>query len=371
MQSDRLFILSEGEHDDTHLNRFAGYFEHVSGDREFISLQKRTQEPRLVGRWDTTEITRVSRRIVYLGNLGGKFLVTTLPSLGHQLFPKSGASNRPLYAYTFHSLIGPENAYKSGAFDQYDIIFSPARWITNELATMWEGRTNVPTLLEGPYPRLNNLFRAAHSGPEAPLSRDFPVVTIAPTWGPSSLLHSTFSELVEALKGIDCKVYLRLHPMSWKYERRTVRRSIRLANHYLQGRIEVVRTTSEATSLISSSLLIADLGGTAMEYFLATGRPVFYGSFEPKNPGRRKLGVDPQTPEAKLAAEIQGVVENDTFSGAGGPFVAERIRNCLDGSHKSRLKPILKKWSDDVYFTPHSGDGEALFSKMLRNKLLM
>ena len=369
MHSDRLFILSEGEHDDAHLNRFAGYLGPVSGEREFISLQKRSRSPQLEGRWETTELTRISRRVVYLGNLAGKFLVTTLPSLGHHLFPKSSASSRPTYAYTFHSLIGPQHAYKSGAFDQYDIVFSPARWITDELAAMWERRTSAPMIIEAPYPRLDNLFQAARSGRDDSRTGEFPVVTVAPTWGPSGLLNSTFDDVIRALSEIKCEVYLRFHPMSWKHERRTVKRSIRLANHYLQGRVEVVRATSEAATLMSSDLLVADLGGTAMEYFLATGRPVLYGSFETKSPGRRKVTVNTAPPEAKLASEIQAAVENDAFSCTKTSFVADRILNYLYGDHKHRLQPILERWSDDLYLTNNSADAQTSFAEVLRSKL--
>ena len=74
-------------------------------------------------------------KIKALKSLTGDLFITTTPSIGNSIFPKSSMpkNQRPTYVYVFHSLVSPNEMYTKGSFDGFDILLSPSELISEQL----------------------------------------------------------------------------------------------------------------------------------------------------------------------------------------------------------------------------------------------
>ena len=88
---------------------------------------------------DLVKINDDIEKIKILKNLKGQMFITTTPSIGSPIFPKSVVypkSDRPFYVYLFHSLVSPNEMYVKNSFKNFDIILSPSEVVTSQLKNL-------------------------------------------------------------------------------------------------------------------------------------------------------------------------------------------------------------------------------------------
>ena len=149
-------------------------------------------------------------KITTLKNLKGKLFITTTPSIGTPIFPKSQIipkEDRPKYLYFFHSLVSPNEMYVKNSFKNFDYIFSPSDIITEQLNFLVSNKTEIFTT---GYLLFNNIEVGNYS-------KDFDdKVLIAPTWGEKgvSQLMNNIDNLTNFIVKQKLKPVFRPHPMT-------------------------------------------------------------------------------------------------------------------------------------------------------------
>lgn len=197
--------------------------------------------------------------------------VTTMPDLGrfHVPRPKSGKT-----LYVFHSLNSAHTAYRSGAFDNYDIMLCTGSHHVQELGVLRSGSS--VQLEETGYYKLD-LIRSEHEDHEK-AADSLRTVLLAPSWGRQNLLEAYGSEIVSGLVDSGFKVIVRPHPQffhSLYPEGQAVIDSL-VSNFGREEMVEFELTIDTQDSFHASDLMISDWSGAAFEYALGTHRPVLF-----------------------------------------------------------------------------------------------
>tara|TARA_B100001564_G_scaffold359494_1_gene381526 strand:+ start:785 stop:1852 length:1068 start_codon:yes stop_codon:yes gene_type:complete len=198
-------------------------------------------------------------KIKLLKNIKGKIFITTTPSIGTAIFPKSKIipkSDRPKYLYFFHSLVSPNEMYVKNSFKNFDFIFSPSLIISAQLKTLVGIKTKVFTT---GYLMFNNIKLGKYSD-----TYDNKVL-IAPTWGEGGVnqIINNMSKIIDFVKNISLDIVFRPHPMT-KIER-----------YKFSKEISVDRN-KDLDDLHRYKYLITDYSGIALEFFYLTKRPVLF-----------------------------------------------------------------------------------------------
>ena len=236
-------------------------------------------------------------KITTLKNLKGKLFITTTPSIGTPIFPKSQIipkEDRPKYLYFFHSLVSPNEMYVKNSFKNFDYIFSPSDIITEQLNFLVSNKTEIFTT---GYLLFNNIEVGNYS-------KDFDdKVLIAPTWGEKgvSQLMNNIDNLTNFIVKQKLKPVFRPHPMT----------DINKLNN-LKG--ISLDQDKDLKNLHRYRHLITDFSGIALEYFYLTKRPVLFLDVSKKI--KRKLG----TKEKKLK-----LIENDMRTIIGDIISLDKI----------------------------------------------
>ena len=214
---------------------------------------------------------------------------TTMPDLGkfHVPRPKAGKT-----VYAFHSLNSTHTAYRTGAFDGYDVLFCTGPHHVEELTR--SRAPAVPSLPEVGYHKLD-LIRKEHRRWRAAGAVEKDTVLLAPSWGRQNLLEAHGVEIVEALLAEGFRVIVRPHPQFFHslYPKgaevvESLRRRFKRNNA-----VEFELSIDTQDSFHRSSLMISDWSGAAYEYALGTLRPVLFVDTPQKifNPEWTTLGL--------------------------------------------------------------------------------
>ncbi len=262
---------------------------------------------------------------------------TTMPDLDtfHIKRPKTATTT-----YAFHSLNSINMAYRTGAFDAYDVFFCPGPHTADELTRHFEsiGKTGFE-LLDIGYPKLDGI--TARYATYAKQHTDAPTILIAPSWGPQNVLAVNGGDLVAGLAGEGHRVIVRPHPAFFESiypEGRGIVESIEKRFAGVSNVIIEKSITSE-DSFMEADLMISDWSGAAFEYALGTERPVLFLDVPPKvnNPKWQELGVIPF--EDRMRHEVGRVVDPGDVAAA---LVATRDMLADAAGYQERLAALRR-----------------------------
>lgn len=204
-------------------------------------------------------------------------------------------SNQPVhYFYIFHALVSTHAAYRQHAFDAYDTVFCVGRYHEEEIREQEKVYDLRPkTLVEGGYCRLDLLINEVRSRQEkqdnAEAKHTEPTVLVAPTWGDSSMVGSCLEKILDCLTGARIRTILRLHPMTHRHHPEL---PDEMRGRYgSSGCFEFDDRLKSIDSLLQADIMIADHGGSGIEFAFGLEKPVIWVATPPKihNPGRDRI----------------------------------------------------------------------------------
>ena len=203
-------------------------------------------------------------KIKALKSLTGDLFITTTPSIGNSIFPKSSMpkNQRPTYVYVFHSLVSPNEMYTKGSFDGFDILLSPSELISEQLKPLISKNAQVYTT---GYLLFDKIHKFEYK------DKFVNDVLIAPTWGSKGLneIIQNIDKIKNFVNRLDLKAIFRPHPMTSLDELKKIPFDI--------------DTDKDLNNLHSYEYLITDYSGIALEFFYLTGRPIIFFRCSKKN----------------------------------------------------------------------------------------
>ena len=233
-------------------------------------------------------------RTVFFQVVAAKAFVMTLTDLNAYYLKRS---SHPLhYFYVFHALVSTHAAYRQFAFDAYDTVFCVGPHHINEIREQEKVYNLKPkTLVEGGYCRLDLLIDAVRNRREkqnsALVKHAEPTVLVAPTWGDSSLVGTCLEKILDCLTGAKIRTILRLHPMTHRHYPDL---PDKMRSRYgSSGCFEFDDRPQSIDSLLQADIMIADHGGSGIEFAFGLEKPVIWVATPPKihNPGRERIGL--------------------------------------------------------------------------------
>src|SRR6056300_335565 len=196
-------------------------------------------------------------KIKTLKSLTGDLFITTTPSVGSSIFPKSAMpkNERPTYIYVFHSMVSPNEMYTKSSFDGFDVLLSPSEIISEQLKPLISKTAQVFTTGYLLFDKIQ-IFEYKDKS-----SND---ILIAPTWGSKGLdeIIQNIDKIKNFVNKLGLKAIFRPHPMTSLDQLKKVPFD--------------VDTDKDLNNLHSYKYLITDYSGIALEFFYLTGRPIIF-----------------------------------------------------------------------------------------------
>lgn len=301
-------ILAYAE-DDYTWNQLGPYLEAVMGTYELpvVYVTSDPDDPRLTDHGPLMSVYSIRDSLAaFLPKVDSPVFVTTMPDLDSFHIKRPRAST---VVYVFHSLNSIHMAYRTGAFDAYDVFFCTGPHHKHELTRHFEriGKTGYD-LREIGYAKLDRIAATYRSYEKA--YPDETTVLIAPSWGTHNVLASDGAGLVDALSGSGYRIVVRPHPAFFESIYPEGAQIVAALERQFGDRPNVVFETSitSENSFMEADLMISDWSGAALEYALGTERPVLALDLPPKvnNPEWEQLGMVPF--EERMRSEIGTVI---------------------------------------------------------------
>jgi len=287
-------------------------------------------------------------RTAFFSSLEADIVVMTMPDLGTYHIKRSRAAHH--YVYVYHSLISSHMSYRRGAFDQFDVIFCVGPHHKAEIrATEKLYGLKPKILVEAGYGRLDSIIGTGvpQTSSSADNQNGSKRLLVAPSWGKNSLLETHAPELIEVLLGTRHHITLRPHLMAIRNRRKLLEGLQRRFGSNPNFALDLGLGSQGA--MREYDLLVADWGGSALEYSFGLERPVLFIDVPRKvfNPEYERLPCIPL--EVQVRSEIGDIVSPDRLW-----EVPERIERLLEdsGLNKDRTSEARSRW---VYNLGSSG----------------
>jgi hypothetical protein len=259
------------------------------------------------------------------------FFITSTPGLNHCKFVRS--TKTPVYIYVPHAIVSLHVAYKTHAFDDFDVLCAVGEHHVHE-ARKLEQENDSPkkVILEFSYNRLWDIIDIYATRKTKKFSK-ITNILLAPTWGMNGLIESGLCEpLIQDLLGLNYEVTLRPHPETFKRSNNLI--SIMNSKFEANQGFRLDNDMLTVDSLIQSDLLITDWSGISLEYAFGLKKPIIFADINKKinNPNfgnillpqiedilRTQIGVvwDPKAP---IEGALKKALEKQ-------PIDYERIQN--------------------------------------------
>ncbi len=266
-------------------------------------------------------------KIKTLKTLTGDLFITTTPSIGSSIFPKSAMpkNKRPTYVYVFHSLVSPNEMYSKGSFEGFDILLSPSVLISEQLKPLISKTAQVFTTGYLLFDKIQKFeFKDEFVND----------VLIAPTWGTKGLneIINNIEKIKNFINTLGLKAIFRPHPMTSLDELTKVPFDI--------------DTDKDLDNLHSYKYLITDYSGIALEFFYLTGRPIIFLDVPKKV--KRKIPVFSTKEKNYL------LIENEMRNLIGKSYSLNELNDLT--SFPKILEDISKEFISKVNFSNESLD---------------
>jgi YidC/Oxa1 family membrane protein insertase len=275
-------------------------------------------------------------------------MVMTMPDLGTYDIKRSKAPVH--YVYVYHSLVSSHMCYRLGAFDQFDAILCVGPHHKEEIEST-EALYNLKPkiLIEAGYGRLDAILGSEADAPShsADGQSRKKRVLVAPSWGENSLLENHGPELVEALLGTAHHITVRPHVMTIRHRRKLLGQLQKRFGSNPDFALDI--SLGSQGVMHQYDLLVADWGGSALEYAFGLERPVLFVDVPRKvfNPEYECLSCVPI--EIQVRSEIGDIVSPDRLQ-----EVPERISRMLKDP-EIKKQNIIEARSRWVYNLGSSG----------------
>ncbi len=298
--------------------QFEGYLEHLLARGEFPVhyVTSDPSDPLLSSTTPGLVVRHIDRQLGrFLSKIRGSVVVMTMPDLGQFHVPKPDGC---LVLYLFHSLNSAHTAYRTGAFDHYDVFACTGPHHVRELAALRHARNRPPAeLSDVGYYKLDRISRDHAVWPET--ASDVAEVLLAPSWGPDNLLEAFGETIIAALLAEGLRVTVRPHPQffhSLYPGGRGVMDSL-VARFGGQELVEFEMSIQSEDSFHRSDLMISDWSGAAFEYALGTQRRVLFVETPQKifNEAWADLGIP--SFEDHMRSEVGSVIPGPEIPGIG------------------------------------------------------
>ncbi len=233
-----------------------------------------------------------SARTALFQAIKARAFVMTLTDLNSYYLKRS--SHPVHYFYIFHALVSTHAAYRQYAFDAYDTVFCVGPYHRDEIREQEKVYSLKPkNLAEGGYCRLDLLIEEVRSRREKPeaATPEGPTVLVAPTWGDSSMVGNCLEKVLDALTAARIRTILRFHPMTLRHYPDLPQQMRDRYSH--SGCFEFDDRLKSIESLLQADIMIADHGGSGIEFAFGLEKPVIWVATPPKihNPGRDRIGL--------------------------------------------------------------------------------
>jgi len=190
-----------------------------------------------------------------ISNLKEKNILSTTPNIGCPGYPIKKPKNCKNLIHIFHGL-GFD--YKKGSMDNYDTILLHQEIFAN----LFESKKVIIAGL----PYLDSLIERAA---KLQNNTDGKTILVASTWGDRGLLKTYGSKFILDLANAGYNVIVRPHPYSYIYEKDFI--------DDLQKKLPNIPFSTEIDNLsvlAKADILISELSGVRLDYYLAFKRPV-------------------------------------------------------------------------------------------------
>ena len=184
------------------------------------------------------------------------------------------------YAHVLHAANGV-TSYRMFGTDYYDALLLSGAYQIRDVRSL-EALRHLPAkecVLVG-LPHMDAIReRWLQRGPSQ--ARETTVL-LAPSWGPSSLLHRFGEKMIESLRRTGYRIIIRPHPQSMISEKDLIER---LRKRFPEdGRLEWNFDNDNFEALRRSDVLISDYSSVMFDFALIFDRPVIYAnvSFDPE-----------------------------------------------------------------------------------------
>ncbi|EKD81947.1 MAG: CDP-glycerol:poly(glycerophosphate) glycerophosphotransferase [uncultured bacterium] len=231
-------------------------------------------------------------RTVFFQMARAKAFVMTLTDLDSYYLKRS--KNDVHYFYVFHALVSSHGAYREHAFDAYDTVFCVGPHHVSEIREQEKVyHLKAKNLVEAGYCRLDQVFACAanQSLDSHRINLENPVVLLAPTWGPSSMVNNCLDSVIKTLTAAKITTILRLHPMTLRHHPELPDRLV--ADYADSGCFSFDSSLQAIDSLLQADIMVADHGGSGLEFALGLERPVVSIATPAKihNTGRDRIAL--------------------------------------------------------------------------------
>ena len=231
-------------------------------------------------------------RTIFFQTTKAQAFVMTLTDLDTYYLKRS--QNSVHYFYIFHALVSAHGAYREHAFDAYDTVFCVGPHHISEIREQEKTyQLREKKLVEAGYCRLDLVYSASqdHLKELRKPGATEPVVLLAPTWGPSSMVGHCLEKAIDVLIDARIKTILRLHPMTLRHFPQLPEKLE--ADYAETGYFRFDKHLQAIDSLLQADVMIADHGGSGLEFALGLERPVVSIATPAKihNPGRDRIAL--------------------------------------------------------------------------------
>lgn len=228
--------------------------------------------------------------------LDSKVLVLANPDLNNSYMKR--APDPVQHVLVFRGISSTHQGYRTAAFDHYDCLLCVGQYQIDEIRKREElYKLRAKELILTGYPLAERLQRQYQIYEQSAGKRQRKLCLIAPTWAPmlpeSSIMDNCIETLIEKLKDKPFDVWIRPHP---EYLKRNVGRINNLRKLLAAtANVSLQTDLSSMECLFEADVLITDHSSIAIDYSLATGRPVVYIDTPTRtdNPEWQKLGLEP------------------------------------------------------------------------------
>lgn len=225
--------------------------------------------------------------------LDSNALVIANPDLGKGPFKRAPDSVHHIYA--FRGIASVHQAYRLGAFDNYDAMLCVGEYQVAEFRKMEElYKTRKKELVVTGYPLVERVWREHQDYLQSAQANAEPICLLAPSWDPvgrSSILETCIEQVIDKLSGANFKVWIRPHPEFAKRFPKRIEEVAKLAAK--TNNISMQLNLASMTCLHQADILLTEHSSISMDYVLGTERPVVFINtpLRVDNPEWQRLGL--------------------------------------------------------------------------------
>lgn len=205
-----------------------------------------------------------------LNFLNASIVLSTTPGL--DVYQWKRAKDTQFYVHIPHAA-SDIVLYKMFGIDYYDAVLLSGEYQARDIRNLEQLR-GLPSkeLVQVGIPYMDKMAARLHQA--GPAQEHPKTVLLAPSWGPSAILHVYGGKIIDVLLKTGYHVIVRPHPQSFKSEKEMLDK---LMQDYPDSeQLEWNRDTDNFEVLRRSDILISDFSGVIFDFTLVYDKPVIY-----------------------------------------------------------------------------------------------